>query len=596
VNLRGGEIRQGGSTLTQQLVKNLFLTQERTLVRKLREVALALMIDLRYDKEQILSAYLNEIYWGSSGGANLMGVGAAAWSYFGNDPTHLTLCESAVLAGMIRSPGNYSPVAHPERSLERRDWVLGRMEELGWLETSKAEAALAEPLCVSSQPARGRLAPYFGDRMVSEAALRFGVSQLSDTGYVLMSTLDRSDQIAAEAAVAWGLDALEEGWEKDTKVQGPLQAALVSIDPKSGAIRSYVGGRNYGDSQFDRASQAQRQTGSAFKPVVYATAFEQRFAAPSSLLEDAPLTVKLAGRTWSPQNSNGEFRNDWVSARTALEDSLNVPTARLALEVGLPRIVDTAQALGIRSRLSPVPALALGAFEVTPLELASVYSVFAAGGMKAEVHGLHAMLDPEGKLIEGNPLMEPLRVLSPQATYLLTSVLQGVLDRGTGSSARVQGLTDPLAGKTGTTNDRRDSWFSGYAPDRVSLVWVGYDDNSKTKLSGARAALPIWARFTFKVRPAGGYPVFAQPPGITSAVIDPATGTLATDDCPEVLTEVFLEGTAPREVCRLHGDGLVLEGPREQIAETPGEKKKRFQWLRKLFRSKEKSTSAGEPD
>ena len=594
VNLRGGEIRQGGSTLTQQLVKNLFLTQERTFVRKLREVALAIMIDLRYDKEQILSAYLNEIYWGSSGGANLMGVGAAAWAYFGTDPTHLDLCQSAVLAGMIRSPGNYSPVGRPERALERRDWVLGRMEKLGWIESADAEAAISEPLCVSPQPARGRTAPYFGDRMATEAAQRFGIAELADSGYVLLSTLDRRDQEMAEAAVEWGLDALKEGWEKESKAEGPLQAALVSIDPKSGAIRSYVGGRDYGQSQFDRASLAQRQTGSAFKPVVYATAFEQRVAAPSSLLEDAPLTVELAGRTWSPKNSNGQFRNDWVSARVALEDSLNVPTARLALQVGLPEIVGTAQALGIRSRLSPVPALALGAFEVTPLELASVYAVFAAGGVKNEVHGLHAVLDPQGVLVEGRKLAEPERVLSAQGTYLLTSVLQGVLDRGTGASARVQGLTDPLAGKTGTTNDRRDSWFAGYSPDRVSLVWVGYDDNSVTRLSGARAALPIWSRFTFKVRPAGGYPVFAQPAGVMTAVIDPSTGTLATDDCPEVLTEVFLAGASPREICRLHGDGRVLDGYQEQIAdETPTEKKKRFQWLRKLFRSKDRSQTAG---
>jgi penicillin-binding protein 1B len=596
VNLRGGEIRQGGSTLTQQLVKNLFLTQERTFVRKLREVALALMIDMRYDKEQILSAYLNEIYWGASSGANLMGVGAAAWAYFGTDPTHLTLCQSAVLAGMIRSPGNYSPVAKPERSRERRDWVLTRMEELGWLQKSKLDTALAEPLCVSPQPARGRRAPYFGDRMAIEAGQRFGVSQLADAGYVLLSTLDRRDQVAAEASISWGLEALKEGWEKDSKVEGPLQAALVSIDPGTGAIRSYVGGRDYGESQFDRVSQAHRQTGSAFKPVVYATAFENRVAAPSSLVEDEPLTVKLAGRTWSPKNSDEKFRG-WVSVRTALEKSLNVPTARLALDVGLPEIVEMARELGITSRLQPVPALALGAFEVTPLELASVYSVFAAGGIKTQVHGLHAVLDSLGQPVEGQPVAEPEQVLSPQANYLLTSVLQGVLDRGTGASARVQGLKDPLAGKTGTTNDRRDSWFAGYSPDRVSLVWVGYDDNSKTRLSGARAALPIWARFTWKVRPAGGYPVFEQPPGISTAVIDPTSGTLATDDCPEVFTEVFLEGTAPREVCRLHGD-FALEQQRQERragALESKDEKGRWRWLRKLFR-KDKSKPPQSPD
>ena len=581
-NLRQGEIEQGGSTLTQQLAKNLFLTHERTLVRKLREVVLAVMIDWRYDKEEILGAYLNEIYWGSSNGVNLMGVGAAAWAYFGKEASHLSLCESAVLAGMISSPGGYSPVTKPERAKARRDWVLGRMETLQWLDSDAAVKAIDDPLCVSPAPVNVQLAPYFGQRMSQEAASRFGIGELQDAGYVLLSTISLRDQTSAKSAIDWGLELLEEGWEKDSKVTGPLQAALVSIDPRSGAIRSYVGGRDYRQSQFDRISQARRQAGSAFKPVVYATAIEARRAAPSTMLEDAPLSVALAGQTWSPENSDEQFRG-WVSARTALERSLNVPTARLALDVGLPPIVEQAHAMGIDSRLEPYPALALGAFEVTPLELASAYAVLAAEGVRREVFGLRGVLDPAGEPIAGRELSDSRRVLSATTTFLVTSMLQGVLDRGTASSVRSQGLSDPLAGKTGTTNDRRDSWFAGYSPDRVSLVWVGYDDNSATRLSGSRAALPIWANFTWKVRPAGGYAVFDQPAGVTSAVIDAQTGLLATDNCPEVLTEVFVEGTVPVAICSLHG-GWVAEAALPVV--DAGEEKRRgpLGWIKRIFR------------
>jgi penicillin-binding protein 1B len=558
VNLRGGEIRQGGSTLTQQLVKNLFLTHERTLARKSREAVLAVLLDLRFEKDEILTAYLNEIYWGQSHGVNLMGVGAAAWAYFGRYPHRLTLCESALLAGMIRSPGGYSPITRPEK---------------------RAEAARAEPLCVSPQPVGVRRAGYFADAMALEAERRYGIDTLADSGHLLISTLNGADQQQAEKAITWGMQALEEGWEKGRKTSGPLQGALVSIDPRSGAILAYVGGRDYSASQFDRAGQAQRQTGSAFKPVVYATAFEDRRASPTSLLEDAPLTVALAGREWSPQNSDSEFRG-WVTVRTALEDSLNVPTARLGMYVGLPRVVEVARDLGIESRLQPVPALALGAFEVTPVELASVYATLASGGVRRETYGLEAVLDRDGNHVEGRPLAEPQRALSPEATYLLTSVLQGVIDRGTGSSARVQGMTDPLAGKTGTTNDRRDSWFAGFSPDRTTLVWVGYDDNSTTRLSGARAALPIWARFTYKVRPPGGYPTIPQPTGVATAVIDPLSGELATDDCPQVLTEVFRQGELPAEVCSLHGGGW-RDWSNRRIDE--GGKKGRWRWLKRIF-------------
>ncbi len=580
VNLRGGELLQGGSTVTQQLVKNLFLSHDRTLGRKLREAALALLIDLRYGKEEILRAYLNEIYWGVSGSVNLIGVGSASWAYFGKRPEELDLCEAALLAGMIQSPGSYSPRRHPESARERRDWVLGRMAELGWLEEERAAAARAQPLCYDPQPVTGGGARYFADVAADEAGRRFGVWDLPDGGYQLFSTVEASAQVEAEKAVAWGLAALEKGWEKGHETAGPLQSALVSLDPRTGAVLAWVGGRDYGSSQFDRVSQASRQAGSAFKPVVYAAAFENGTQAPSAFVEDAPLTVALAGRDWTPQNNSGEFRG-WVTVRAAVEDSLNIPTVRVALDVGLDQVLSLARAMGVRGRLSAVPSLALGAFEVTPLELATVYATVAAGGLRPPVHSLTAVVTPGGQLLTA-PLPDPVRALSAESAYLLTSVLQGVVDRGTGSGARHQGLTDPLAGKTGTTNDRRDSWFVGYSPDRVSLVWVGYDDNSKSRLSGSRAALPIWARFTYAMRPEGGYPAFEQPRGIVTAVVDPLSGELATGRCPSYLTEVFREGNIPNRVCHLHADSRGWW----RIDEAREERKRRWEWLRKIFRKK----------
>ncbi len=578
VNLRGGEIRQGGSTVTQQLVKNLFLSHKRTIGRKIREAALAVLIDLRYGKKQILQAYLNEIYWGVSNSVNLIGVGSASWAYFGRRPEELNLCQAALLAGMIQSPGSYSPRKHPERARDRRNWVIGRMEELGWLEEGRAQAAREERLCYSPRSVASREARYFADAAAAEARRRFGVHDLTAGGYELFSTVEPDAQREAEAAVAWGLSSLEKGWEKGRKTAGPLQAALVSIEPRTGAVRSWVGGRDYQRSQFDRVSQAARQAGSAFKPVVYAAAFENGLQAPSSFVEDAPLTVALAGRDWAPQNSSGEFRG-WVTVRTAVEQSLNVPTVRVAMDVGLEEIVRLARVMGVKGRLDAMPSLALGAFEVTPLELATVYATLAAGGRRPPVHSLEAIVTPDGTLLKGQPLPDVVPALSPETAYLVTSVLQGVLDRGTGSGARHQGLEDPLAGKTGTTNDRRDSWFVGYSPERVSLVWVGYDDNATTRLSGSRAALPIWTRYTYKVRPEDGFSRFDTPRGVVTALIDPLSGELATGGCSSYLTEVFREGNVPTRVCHLHGDRWYDD-------ERSDRRRKRWEWLRKVFRKK----------
>ncbi len=575
-NLRDQRLGQGGSTLTQQLVKNIYLSHERTWMRKIREAILAVLLELRYDKRAIFRAYLNEIYWGRSGSINLMGVGAAAWAYFGKEPAQLTLAESALLAGMIRSPSRYSPITSPERAKERRNMVLERLAQLNWVEIERLEAASSEPIVVRQGRLVARRAPFFADAMAEEARRRFRLGELRDAGYVLVSTLRLDDQLAAEEAVGWGVDALEKGWEKGRGKD--LQAALVSVNPSDGAVLAYVGGEDYGASQFDRVANARRQPGSSFKPIVFAAALAERAATSASIFDDEPLTVTYDNRSWSPRNSDGKYRGP-VSARTALEKSLNVPTARLALVTGLDPIIELAHAMGIEGRIRAFPALALGSMEVTPREMATVYATFAAGGVRPALHGLEAVFDRTGKPIGGAPLKKSRRVLAEDVAYLVTDLLRGVLDNGTGRGARDQGLTDPLAGKTGTTNDRRDSWFAGYSPDRATLVWVGYDDNSKTRLSGARAALPIWTRFTHKVRPRGGFTPFVEPEGIVRAWIDPETGGLATTRCPRVRAELFLRSFPPGELC---GEHLGRALPQPEAIAVPEEDHPFRRWLHRM--------------
>lgn len=609
VNMRGGGIRQGGSTLTQQLVKNLYLTHERTLGRKAQELVLAVLLEVRYDKQRILEAYLNEIYLGGSGGVSLMGMGAASRAYFGKDPGQLDLAEAATLAGMIRAPAAYSPLAHPDKAKERRDWVLERMRKLRLAEPERIDRALKRPVSTAPEPVVRRRAPYFADAMAVEAQRRFGIGDLADSGHALFSTLDWRSQQTAVSAVAWGLDKAEAGYQKNHSGKGPLQAALVSVDPRTGGILAYVGGRSYEQSQFDRAGQALRQPGSAFKPIVYSAAFETDKATPSSFIEDSPLTIRKAGLVWSPKNDDGSFHG-WVSVRRAMEKSYNPATARLAQQVGMEKVVELAHEMGITAKIDPFPSVALGAFETTPVELAGVYATLANEGVRAPIHGLIAITDRYRKPVAGLTLDEPERVLSPQTAYMVTSLLQGVLERGTAAGA-ASGIPGDLAGKTGTTNKRRDSWFGGYARERATVVWVGYDDNSITRLSGARAALPIWIRFMGKAAPRNGYSAFQQPKGVTTAAIDPTTGLLATEYCPAVITEVFREGKVPTELCDRHQNYWEMEvaeaikgvegeerteeaaGGEERAAEARSDRDDRKprtlrNWFRKVFGDKDK--------
>ncbi|HXG02825.1 MAG TPA: PBP1A family penicillin-binding protein [Candidatus Binatia bacterium] len=557
VNLRSGRVSQGGSTITQQLVKNRLVGSRRTLGRKLREAWLAAAVEWRYSKAEILESYLNEAYLGQHGSLAVRGVGAAARAYLGKEIHQLTLGEAALLAGMIRAPNSYSPVLDPDRARQRRDVVLARMRELGHISDAEYAAARAEPIRVQVRPSPGRRAPYFTDYVQQEIEQRIGDTADEPDGVRVYTTLDLTLQRFAETAVARGLERLE---ARRPRLRRPepaqrLQAVLVALEPDTGHVLALVGGRDYQVSQFNRALLARRQPGSAFKPFVYLAALRARRGGPAftaaSFVDDEPITLTVNGEPWTPRNYEDHYAGR-VSVRRALELSLNAATVRIAQEVGLPEVIEAARALGIESPLRPVPAMALGAFEVTPLELARAYLPLANGGRRLDrVAAVRVVYDAHGTtLVVAEPESRP--VISAAESYLMTSLLQGVMTAGTGATARGLGVTAPVAGKTGTTNDARDAWFVGYTPHLLALVWVGFDGGEAHGLSAADAALPIWADFMRQALDAYPAPAVEMPAGVSVVDIDSTNGRRATRFCPVVAREVFLEGSEPPP-CEEHG-------------------------------------------
>ena len=551
-NLRQGRIVQGGSTITQQTVKNIFLGQQRTWWRKAREGLMSVMLDAQYSKERILEVYLNEVYLGQRGAVAICGVQAAARFYFGRDAMDLSLGESALLAGLIRSPGRYNPFLHSERALERRTHVLDAMLRLGLVTAEQAQSARAERLQLASGAGGFARAPYAVDFVRSRLAELYSSETLRWEGLSVYTTIDTVWQTHAREAMVSGLERLERGRSV------ALDGALLVLEPQSGAVLAMVGGRDYGRSQFNRATQARRQPGSCFKPFVYAAGFEKTVRGegggltPATLLDDSPLEMRSGGKLWSPANYDGQFRG-WVTVRSALEQSLNVPTVRAARRVGLRRVIETSRRMGIESRLRELPSLALGAIEVTPLELAAGYATLARLGRAGRPWIVREIVDAQGNTVLRTSF-EWTRTVSPQAAHLVNHLLRGVMQRGTARSSLELGYHGDASGKTGTTDDTRDAWFVGYTHELLSLVWVGNDDNRKTGLTGASGALPIWVDL---MRRAGASEQIAQEPlpeGIVKRRIDPATGGLARRGCVEWIDERFVAGSEPRRSCVLHGN------------------------------------------
>jgi len=551
-DLVAGRVVQGGSTITQQLVKNYFLEPEKSIKRKILEASMALVIEVLYQKDEILEMYMNEIYLGQRGSVAIHGMGEAARYYFGRNVQDLTLAEAATLAGMIRAPNFYSPIKNPGTTKERRNVVLKRMLDLRMISPDQFRLALSQPLRIAKSNLPLKSAPYFVDYVRQQLQELYSPTVLETTGLSIYTSLVPEISLAAEKAVSEGLAELEKTHPK-LKTNSPtesLQAVLIAVQPKTGAVLSLVGGRDYGESSFNRALYAHRQPGSAIKPFVYLRALDE--FTPVSWLPDELKTYSIGGTAWAPRNYNGRYRGR-VTFRTALEHSLNAATVSLAMATGLNNVIDTLHSLGIQSPLKPYPSLALGAFEVTPLELAGAYATLDNDGQKPHLLTLREVVSESGE-IQQRRNVDLVSVTTPARCFIITDILEGVVQEGTATILKRLGVDFPCAGKTGTTSDYRDSWFAGYTSDLLVLVWVGFDDNQSTRLSGAQGAARIWARFVKEIRPwIHGQP-FRIPPGVVERYVCTQSGMLATRACPDKRLEYFLADHVPNTYCTSHGE------------------------------------------
>lgn len=550
-NVADERLAQGGSTITQQLVKNTYLTPEKTVQRKYAEAMLSFALERRLSKNDIFALYCNEIYLGQRGAVAVRGVKEAAKVFYGKELRDLTLAEAATLAGMIQSPTHYSPVQHPEAARARRDIVLAAMRENGWITAEQNTLAGAETVTVAPAPALDdSLAPYFVDYVNRIAESQFETSADRQRIY---TTIDLELQHAAERALQRQLDHLDVVYaNRELKPQ----AALVALDPHTGNVLAMVGGRNYAESQLNRATDALRQPGSTFKPFVYAAAVEDGLS-PVRMFMDAPREFTYdRNKIYRPANYGGGYSMREVTMRTGLVRSLNVVTVDVALQTGLARISNLATRFGL-PKPERYPALALGTEEVTPLQLAAAYAAFVNDGRRVDAKAITSVGEPPAT--HAAPAVVD-QVVSPATAYMITNMLQGVVERGTARKARGAVRGTAIAGKTGTS---RDGWFIGYSPNLVCVVWIGFDDNKQLGLTGAEAALPAWVDFmndAVSLRPDLGGENFECPEGIEFVEIDSATGLRSTVTCPVRELIAVTERMAPHMECYLHGNLPVQQG------------------------------------
>lgn len=575
IDLREGRLAQGGSTITMQVSRGFFLTPEKSPKRKLAEMLIAMELEQRYSKKQIFEFYANYVPMGQRGSFEIRGLGEAAKAYFDKDVRDLSLEESALLAGIIQRPSYLSPFRHPQRAMERRNLVLHSMVEFGKLSRDDAERAKAMPLKLAPANVEASDAPYFVDMVRTSLLNRYSDEDLSGQGYRIYTTLDPELQAAAAEAVEVGMKLVDEQVQKqrtrkvrvgkgknaktETKIlDGPTpQVALVALDPKTGEVLALLGGRNYGMSQLNRAL-AKRPTGSIFKPFVFAAAMNTALGGsdmvytPASLIEDAPTTFAYEDKVYEPRNYKGEYHGA-VTARYALALSLNNATVRLAEQVGFDRVAELARAAGIRN-VRATPAMALGAYDATPLEMAGAYTVFANSGVRSTPLMIRSLRDAKGDVIE-EFASDKRPVLDPRVAYVLTDMMEAVINNGTGTPVRARGFSARAAGKTGSSHD---AWFAGYTSNLLCIVWVGYDDYSDLKLSGGSTAAPIWAEFMKRAIELPQYAnpkPFPQPSGVVDVTLDRATNLLANSSCTDTYSIAFIAGTEPTQTCDQAGGG-----------------------------------------
>jgi len=574
VNIREGRKAQGGSTITQQLVRNLYLTHEKAFTRKIKEALIAVEIESMYTKDEILEMYLNQIYFGHGA----YGVESAARLYFGKSVKALTLPECAVLAGIPKNPSGYSPLRHPEASIARARVVLQLMADAGVITPSEMEVASEQLRPLPNERRQVREAPYFVEAVRQELLTRYDAETIYGGGLRIFTTLDLEMQHVAEDVVEARLAEMEarqglrsrhasvadenkRGGGSDSSETQYVQGALLAIDPPTGDILAMVGGRDFNDSHFNRALQARRQPGSAFKVFVYTAGVESGMTA-SDICVDEPITIPVPGsEDYQPQNYDGEFRGE-ILVRDALAHSVNVPAVRMLLRFGPKATIECARRLGVTSPLRAVPSLALGSYEVTLLEMTAAFATFADGGIHATPRTILRVEDRDGNVLEESKA-HLASALDPKTAFIVTSLLESVVNEGTAARARSEGLRGAAAGKTGTPDDYTDGWFVGYTPEVACGVWVGFDRKERIgeDQTGSKTALPIWTDFIIGTGHADD-PQFARPEGIVDREICVESGGLATERCTRTRFEVYILGTEPSLVCQLHAPGRADAAPR----------------------------------
>ncbi len=557
-NLRELEFSQGGSTITQQLAKNYFLTPERTLTRKFKELLITGILEYKFDKDTILEMYLNEIYFGQEGSVSINGIGEAARFFFDKSAADLSVSESAVIAGLIKAPNLFSPHRNPERCMGRRNDVLDAMQKNGWISDETLQKEKAKPVKAAEYRGYSQQAPYFMDYLTGQLTSLYSREALSSEGLSIFTTIDTQVQAAAETALKKGLERLEAA-NPSLKRKTPgesLQGAVIVMQPKTGLILAMVGGRDYGISQFNRATHAKRQPGSAFKPFVYLAALDKY--TPVSLLPNTPRTFTVNAKPWTPKNYYAQA-DPVVSFRKALVQSQNLATVNMAYDMGLEKVTQIAKTFHFSVPDDPYPSMALGTIEVEPLSLARAYCVFPADGVLPFPLSIREVADTTGKTLESRHA-EIEQLTTPAKAYLMSDIMRDVVREGTAKSLKQLGVDWPVAGKTGTTNDAQDAWFVGYTPNLVTLVWVGFDNNDSVNATGATAALPIWADL-MKSLPqyvSGEWLPMAE--GVEKFDICADSGEIARQGCcPRVKEEIFLSDNQPETLCPQHECSSQIE-------------------------------------